>query len=324
VLVSKDVCYYASRKLHIMSNWFLMALAAPFLWSVTNHIDKYMLSKYLQERSTELLLIFSALASVLILLPVAFVYRWELFSVSGGNLLILFFVGLLSAGGLYFYLKSLTGEEASIVVPLFQVVPVFGYVLSYFILGETLSGMQVLSSLVIIFGVMVLAVEIRQNSRVAFKGRLLLLISVSSLLFALYDVLFKMVAITESFWVSVFWQAVGLFLLGAFLLLNPKFRYEFFQVFRNVGGRILSLNIASELLYTLGSLAHSFATLLAPVALVLVVSGLQPLFVFIGGVFLTLFLPRITKENISPRHLAHKLISIAIITVGSYFLYSST
>jgi len=48
-------------------NWFLIALIAPIVWSIVNHIDKYMLSKYLKERGLGALLIFSALSSVIIL-----------------------------------------------------------------------------------------------------------------------------------------------------------------------------------------------------------------------------------------------------------------
>ena len=159
----------------------------------------------------------------------------------------------------------------------------------------------------------------------SLKSRVLILIATSSFFFALHDTLFKKVAIVESFWVSVFWQYVSLTIFGVIILLGIKrFRKDFFSMFSNIGGKILSLNIVSEVLYILGNLTNNFAILLAPVAVVLVVSSYQPLFVFIGGVFLTLLLPHIVTEKISKKHLAHKFISILIIIIGSYFLYSTS
>lgn len=308
-----------------MPHWFFIALAAPLLWSIVNHIDKYMLAKYLQERGVGALLIFSALSSAVVLPFVAYFYGSDMWGVSLENLAILLLVGCISAAGLYFYLAGMEQEEASVVVPLFQLVPIFGYVLGYVILGEAISAQQLFSSLLIMFGIIVLTTEIDADRGVTFKTKVLMLVALSSFLFALYDTLFKKVAVVESFWVSIFWQHVGLVAAGMLLLVFAKrFRQDFFLMFRNMGGRIFLLNLTGEGLYILGNFANSFATLLAPVALVLVVSSYQPLFVFIGGILLTLFLPYITAERISPRHLAHKFVSIAIIFAGSYLLYSSS
>lgn len=308
-----------------MNNWFLVALIAPLLWSIVNHIDKYMLSRYLKDRGVGALLVFSALASVVILPFILFFYHEQLFSLSTGDLLMLVLVGLLSTLAFYFYLKGMDEEEASIVIPLFQLVPVFGYFLGYFILGESLNTMQIFSSLLVIFGIIILVIEIDIDNKVTLKGRVLVFVTMSSFLFALHDTLFKKVAIMESFVTSVFWQYISLTLFGLLILISvKKFREDFFAMFHNMGGKILSLNILSELLYIGGNLTNNFATLLAPVAVVLVVSSYQPLFVFLGGILLTLFLPHIAIERISTKHLFHKTISILIIIIGSYFLYSSS
>lgn len=306
-----------------MSNWFLIALIAPILWSIVSHIDKYMLSKYLKGRGVGALLIFSSLSSIIILPFIAFFYSYEIFNISGADFFILIFIGFLSAGAFYFYLMAMEMEEASIVVPLFQLLPIFGYFLSYFILGESLSVAQIFSSLLIMFGITILAIEIDEENNLKLKSRVLILIAISSFLFALHDTLFKKVAITESFWVSVFWQYLSLTIFGLIILVSiKKFRKEFFEMFSSrMGGKVLFVNFTSEILYIMGNLSNNFAILLAPVAVVLVVSSSQPLFVFIVGVLLTIFLPKIAMEKISHKHLIHKLISILIIIIGSYFLY---
>lgn len=309
-----------------MSNWFLIALIAPVLWSIVNHIDKYMLSRYLKGRGVGALLIFSALSSIIILPFIAFIYHTDIFNISSSDLLVLLFIGFLSAGAFYFYLMGMEMEEASIVVPLFQLIPVFGYFLGYLILGESLSTYQILSSLLIMSGIIVLSIEIDEENKLKLKTRVLILIAISSFLFALHDALFKKVAIVEGFWISVFWQYVSLTIFGLLILISvKKFREEFFEMFsKKIGGKILFTNFTSEILYIFGNLSNNFATLLAPVAVVLVVSSYQPLFVFIGGVFLTIFLPKIAIERISKKHLFHKFISILVIIIGSYFLYSTS
>lgn len=308
-----------------MPNWFLIALIAPILWSIVNHIDKYMLSKYLKERGVGALLIFSALASVIILPFFLYFYHAQIFNISSQDLITLFFVGLLSTLAFYFYLKGMDEEEASIVIPLFQLVPVFGYFLGYLILGESLNTAQIFSSLLVIFGMIILVIEIDIDNRITLKGKVLAFVTASSFLFALHDTLFKKVAITESFATSVFWQYVSLTVFGLLILIFiKKYRDDFLAMFHNIGGRLISLNVLSELLYISGNLTNNFATLLAPVAIVLVVSSYQPFFVFIGGILLTIFLPKILMEKITTKHLLHKIISILIIIIGSYFLYSSS
>lgn len=308
-----------------MSNWFLLSLIAPILWSIVNHIDKYMLSKFLKDRGVGALLIFSALSSVIILPFIAYFFHSKIFNISSADLTILIFVGFLSAGAFYFYLMGMEKEEASIVVPLFQLVPVFGYFLGYIILGESLSTAQIFSSLLIMSGIFILTMEIDIDNKISLKTNVLILITISSFLFALHDTLFKKVAIVESFWVAVFWQYVSLTIFGIIILIGvKKFREDFFIMIKDMGHKIFSFNIISEVLYILGNLTNNFATLLAPVAIVLVVSSYQPLFVFIEGIFLTVLFPHISTEKISKKHLVHKLISIMIIIIGSYFLYSTS
>lgn len=308
-----------------MSNWFLIALVAPITWSIINHIDKYILSRYQEGRGVGALLIFSSLFSIVVLPFLAIFYRSKIFYVSFTDFCVLFFVGFLSAGAFYFYLKAMDTEEASVVIPLFQFDPIFGYILSFFILKESLNLNQILSSILILVGIILLSIEIDIDNKFRFKKKVLLLVGISSFLFALSGVLFKKLALIDSFWISIFWQYVGLTVFGILILIFfKKFRQNFIDIFSTSKLKILSLNILSEILYIIGALVNNFALLIAPVALVFVVNSYQPLFVFIAGVLLTIFLPQVASEKISRKHFLHKLISIIIILIGSYLLYSSS
>lgn len=83
---------------------------------------------------------------------------------------------------------------------------------------------------------------------------------------------------------------------------------------------ILALNGLNEILAVIGEGALVFATLLAPVALVQVVSGFQPMFIFLYGVLLTLFWPSFGKESLDKKHLLQKMVGIGLIIIGTVVL----
>lgn len=307
-----------------MINWFLLSLVAPVLWSIINHIDKYILSKYEKGRGVGALLLFSSLFSVIVLPFIGLIYRSKIFSISVADSLILVFAGLLGATAFYFYLKAMEVDEASVVVPLFQFDPIFGYILGFIFLNELLTRNQLLASILIIIGIISISVEIDEDNNYKFKKRVFFLVIVSSFFFALSGVLFKKLALMDSFWVSIFWQYVGITIFGILVLaFYKKFRDDFITMLSGPNLRFLSANIVSEILYVVGALANNFALLIAPVALVFVVNSYQPLFVFIAGIIFTIFTPGFVTEKITRRHLLHKLFSIVVILIGSYLLYYS-
>jgi hypothetical protein len=61
--------------------------------------------------------------------------------------------------------------------------------------------------------------------------------------------------------------------------------------------------------------------MLAPIALVLLANSFQSIFALIIGVFLTIFLPKISVEKIQAKHLWPKIIAICITGIGTYILF---
>lgn len=119
-------------------NWFLIALVAPALWSVSNHIDKYLVSKYFKGGGTGAMPIFSSGIGFLVL-PVILVFHPEVLSFPIMQGLVVAFNGFIYIAALLPYIYALQRDEASIVVPLFQTIPVFGYILGYIFFGEQLT-----------------------------------------------------------------------------------------------------------------------------------------------------------------------------------------
>lgn len=307
-----------------MHNWFLIALIAPVLWTIVNHLDKHLLSRYFKGNGAGALFLFSSLFSAFVL-PFIAAYEPGIILQPGlVHILILLGIGILNAAAFLLYLLALDKEEPSIIVAFLQLIPVFAFFLGYAVLGETLNGQQAAASAIVVSGVAILSVEFGEGRGVSIKAQVLALVAGASFLYALHDTLFKAVAINGSFTASIFWQYAGCASAGITVyLFYPTYRKEFNDVFRQNDKRVLSLNTFGEVLYILGSLANNFALMLAPVALVLVVASYQPLFVFVGGTLLAIFLPSLAHEKLSRKHTAQKLLSIIIILIGSYLLYNS-
>jgi len=301
-------------------HWIFIALVPPLLWAMVNNIDKFLLSKYLKVEGPGALIVFSSIAGALVL-PVAYLFSNDIFSFPIVHISTLIFGGILSALALYFYFLALFDEDVSTVVPLLQIVPIFGFILGFIILGEKPGLFQIAASLIIIAGAFILSSEKNEHgSRI--KKRLVLLMLGSSFFFALYDALFKFVAIREDFWISIFWQNLGLFLVGIFFLLfNAKYRKDFLFLIRSNGTRILSLNLLNESFTLFGNVTFAYASLLAPIGLVMTVGSYQPIFVIIiAGIVSSIMRPSSSdykKESVTTR----KILAIAVIVGGSLFLY---
>ena len=302
-------------------NWFFIAILAPFLWSISNFVDKYLLSNFFKNKGIGALLIFSSLVSI-IMMPIFFVMDSNVFEIPLSNIIILVLGGIISVLAILFYLYAINNDDASTVVPFFQLIPVFLYIFGYFILGESLQKKEIVAGILIIIGAGILSLEIQENKRIRIKKKLVLLMILSSMLYALYEVLFKFVAIENSFWVSNFWQHFGLLLSGfAFFIFFKKFRTDFISLFKDSKSKIISLNIFNEIITIIGNLFMLFAILLAPIAVVGLVNAYQPLMVFLMGILLTKFTPKLYKEKIDSRNIYQKIFAIAVIFIGTYLLY---
>ncbi|MSU60449.1 MAG: hypothetical protein EXS52_00850 [Candidatus Staskawiczbacteria bacterium] len=303
-------------------NWFFIAILGPLFWSFSNHTDKFLLNKQLKGIGKEALVLYSTLFG-LVVLPVAYFFNQDIFSIGFFNVVILIIAGCLSSLAIYCYLYALEGDEASVVVPFWQTIPVFGFVLGFLFFGEILTINQYVGSFIVILGAAFLSLEISELKTLKIKRKIAILMLASSLLFAFYETLFKVVATDGGFWVSTFWQYTGLFVFGVMLFSSrKKYRADFLFLIKRHSWNLFSINIINEGTTIIGNTFYNFSLLLAPLALVMVTTGYQPIFVFLEGVLLTLFFPRISRETLSIKHVAHKLVSIAIVFIGTYFMYT--
>lgn len=300
--------------------WFFIALAGPFLYALTNYIDKILLEKYFKESGIGTILLFSSLISIFTL-PFFFLMDRTVLDVSLTSILILAVKGALGVGVLWCYLIALRGEETSVVIVFYQLVPVLGTIMGYVLLDEVLTGMQLIAMAIIILGTTIVAFEIDSDNRFKLRKKTIIPMLGASFFWAFGGVIFKSVALEENLWRALFWERFMLLMAGiCIFIFMSSYRKNFILALKNNSRNILSLNFLNEFVYILGDVAVAYAYLLAPVGLVLLTESFQPIFVLIIGIVLTIYFPKIIVEKTEMKHVWQKIIAISITGVGTYLL----
>ncbi len=293
--------------------WLLFAFAGPIAWAISTHIDKYLVERYFKRSPTPVLMVFTALAGAA-MLPFVWVFDRSVFSLAPREALVTALSGALYMGAMILYLQALQTDEASVVAPLFPLSALWGFALARILLGETLDAFQIAGGALIVAGAAALSFD--GGSFRNAKIRLVLRMLGATFALALSSVIFKFFAVRDEFWTTTFWTYAGEALVGALILAIPAYRRPFVLLFRTRREAMLGVNGANELINLGGGLSVRYALLLAPLALVQAVSSTTPLFVFLFGILLTRFVPKLGREDLSRRNLARKGIAAAVVAAG--------
>ena len=305
-------------------SWVVFAFSGPVLWAVSVHLDKYLVERFFKHSNVAVLLLFTAFVGVL-LLPLIWLFEPSVTAPGAGGIALIVVSGILLMGALLLYLLALQTEEASVVAPYFQAAPLFGYVLAYLVLGETLSSRQMTGGVMILVGAAIVSVRFapslpspaggaRKGS--GFKVRLAALMLTCGFAMALSGLIFKVFALEVEFWITTFWMFVGEAVFGFALLLTPSYRRQFLAMLRANTAALLSINGANELINLSGSLGNRYALMFAPLSLVQAIGSTATLFVFGIGVILSMFFPKLGREDLSVRELTQKAIAAALVAIG--------
>lgn len=302
-----------------MTFGFFLGICAAFLWSIVNLIDKYMVERFSKETGVGALIVLSSLFPAT-LLPIAFLIEKGVVSLPFFEILILLLAGSLTVVWISLYLLALEDDDASTVMPLFQLTPIAALVTAYLILGELPNAKELLAGGVILIGSLILGFEFASGK---FKMKLLLYIGGASIAIALMNTLFKFVAEDTSFWTSIFWYALGITITGIGLFtLHTSYRDQFVSFVKTNAGIGLFLNGVNESLTIFGDIIFAYAVVLTPIALIQTTEAFQPIFVFIIGIILTIFIPKIVHEDFSKKILIQKLCGLFFVCLGTILIYT--
>jgi drug/metabolite transporter (DMT)-like permease len=167
------------------------------LWAISTHLDKYLVERYFKDTDVMVLLVFTALIG-LVLAPIIAWFEPDVFRRDAFSIGLIALSGLLYMGGITFLSRALQGHEASMVAPFFQSLPLFGAALAYLVLGETLTGWQLLGGALIISGMLFVSID-RGAKRERFRWKLAALMLCAGFMLSLSTLIFKAFALKDEF-----------------------------------------------------------------------------------------------------------------------------
>ncbi|NIQ04431.1 MAG: EamA family transporter, partial [Candidatus Korarchaeota archaeon] len=129
-------------------DWLIFTFVATVFWAVGVVIDKYIITKHMQNPFAYQLLYTITEAPILLLLlftSISFALPWSLLGIVAGFSLY---------PGIILYFKAMAVEEASRVISLWYISPIFVLLLAYVFLGEKLSLPSYLGIVFLILGAM--------------------------------------------------------------------------------------------------------------------------------------------------------------------------
>lgn len=292
------------------------SILSPVIGGVNNYIDKILLAKYNISPTVITIYggIYGFLAGIFVLLITGF------YPIDLKSLIIILSSGFLTTIYLLPYYKALSLDEVSYVIPLFQLYPIFVLALSFIIFSESLSWIQYVGCFFIIIGGFLISVE-KLNNNIFKLRRANFYMLLSCFLFAVAQVLYKFGIREVPFWNSLPYEGFGIS-LGALLIVFFRNNFRKFKNETNKFKRkMYVLMTLNEVVYLFARYTGYFAISLISVGIVSVLSGLQPVFVLIYGIVLSLWFPKIIKEAISKNVLIQKVMSIALMFIGLYFIF---
>ena len=217
-----------------------LTIFASFLWGITNHIDKFMINGIDESGSSiKTLLVFSTLVAGIILSPIWLIISKFSIGISNISLLCVLLSSFVYILATFFYFKALEKNDASIVVVMFQLIPVFSYILALIFFEENLALQQIIGSILIILSAVLISFDFEEKNNKS-KWLALILMTLSSLLYATYFFLFDIGIRNSSYNSCAFWLQIGFLIQGIILICFKNYRSTFIKAIKNNGQKYLA------------------------------------------------------------------------------------
>ncbi|MBD3310251.1 EamA family transporter [Candidatus Woesearchaeota archaeon] len=296
-------------------NWVLLALLSYAIWAVCN-----ILAKVIRDRHIRSSFSYTVLVGFIGLVSLA-VIPFTKFSIPPPGYLILAII----TGMLYFlailpFLKALSMEEVSRVIPLWQMKPVFVLVLAWVLIGERLAAWDYAGFALILAGGMI--IQTRTFKGLLRPGKAFYLMLFSSIVFAIIYTLVKYLYLHIPYAEGFVFTRIGTFLASVLALaFFSKQRKKFTKTVREVRARSGMILLSTEILNIIAVGISYYAITLGPISIISVFEGFQPAFVLLYAIILSVWFPEMLREHIDRKTLLTKIAAIALMTTGLYFIY---
>lgn len=287
--------------------WAIFSISAALCWAIANIIDKTILTKWVNKPLVPIIVtgVVWLLFGIAVFISRGFSY------LSLSNVILAILTGIVSILAWISYFKAMQTQEASRVIPLTNLSSLFVLVLAAVFLGEILTPLKYLGIFLLMVGAILISTK--KSSKVHL-GTALWWVILTALFYAINSVLTKYLLNSSDFWTIFGWKSVGMFLGStpiAYLFIG-----DLIKTAKQHGKKVVISMSASESITAVGILFSVIATSLGYVTLVNALSSIQPFFVLLFAVLLSIFFPSILKEELSRSIISLKILAILFIFVG--------
>lgn len=288
--------------------WISFSLLAAMLWATVNVIDKYTMSKLVQQPLIPVLIL--GIVGLFSVFGVYCVIDFPLLSLT--NLTLSFMAGGCYVLTMYFYYLAMQRDEVSKIIPLYYLAPVFILFMAVEVLHETLTSLQYVGMAFLVSGAIFISMPYPLKFQMNKAAGFMIL---AAFCYALNQVLTKYLVKEENFWVVFAYVRIGIFLclLPVLFWAIAKAR----STFRAVQPRAYMIMIANQCLNLGGVLCITIAMTYGYVTLVNALASVQPFFVFLFATLLSRFFPHILEEKRSGSIFVIKSMAIALMFCGT-------
>lgn len=294
-------------------DWFILAIIATLLWSLAAIITKFIRVNYIK----------SPIGYMMITLPSGLFILFLLFFgpvkiPSPRLLLYILIIASLAFVGFWFYLSAMHKEEISRVITLFGTQPLMVLILATIFLQETLTIKDYLAFPLIIIGSMLISVRKVEEKFKLSAGVILTLLSV--FIYSIHGLLFKLASEVDFVSMGIIrmfiWTVIGVLVF----IFSKKVRTKTKEDLKQINKRKVLLLYIAEFLGITGMMFSYVAIQRGPVSLVALIEGTQGLFVIVLAALVSIFIPKILKEEITKKTISLKVASALLMIAGLYLI----
>lgn len=298
--------------------WFFLSFIPPLLWGLNTVVDQYLSRRHFMghpaalQASQGVLTCVSGVVILCIFPPSQWVWAAIALSVLAGVILNTSYVP---------YMKALQGDDVTLVVALFQLLPVFVFVGEWLFLGGGANLAQTGAALVVILASLALVWD-PQIKR--FNVRPVLLMAISCIGIATVVLISKSLA-GQIHWLHIAaWMGLGAGASSLVIFIQDRRRMIYVaSAVKASPAHVMGLSIAQEFLSRSAMALHQYVLLIASSAALVqtVVSGIQPLYVLVLGGVAWMIANDIYDKPDWRGHSLQKLLCIIVMIAGLCGLY---
>ena len=266
------------------------------------------------------LVLLSNMSLPVITLALGFIFGEVIFDISIPFALLGMLSGVLVVVSIIPYFYAIKENDVSLVVPFFQIVPIFAFIAGYLFFGESILLVQIIGGGCLMVGSIGLTYE-KVEGLHKFNSYPLLLMILTCIMTIGADITFKIVMSATGYKQAMFWQDFGGMFFIVIYFCIPSVNYSILKIIKEHRVGVILVSSANAFLNISGKMILNYTISIVPLFLAILTTSFEPFFTFMVGLILTVLLKNsIIKEDISGKALYQKSVFLIIIFIGSLLI----